>query len=453
MTLDGEEDPNAITEHGRFTLAADVDDDGTITEVEFWSGNTLLETLTGAPYELSIAFSSVDSGLREFRAVATDDAGQVAEDSVEVSVNIAGGNLENIDHDLFDGVILPVSVADSIGGAITEINGRIYVSATQSSGDGILLATLPELETQWQREFDGPLWSLSSAIDDNHLAVAVSEAESWVAYVLDLPTGDTSTSWTLGPEPANGILGPHITSTSAGLLATTTATDVALFDTRGALLEDGFSVGSGVITELVTASDDSLVYVSFGDALNASSTTCATNSDFCAQAVEPGNGVLWVTGLSEQPAGIHRIAPTDDGGAFVAAALDSSEFGFELHKLTPQGVIVDTSLQGESGPDESGDRVRSLSPDNKGGVVACGGTGFLIDEDSSPSPFVAAFDPDLNLVWLLRDFVEAEDGAYAMACAVTDEAVYVYGLRDMVVEFLDEEPVAVGSAWLARISL
>jgi hypothetical protein len=173
------------------------------------------------------------------------------------------------------------------------------------------------------------------------------------------------------------------------------------------------------------------------------------------QATDPRGGVSWVTGLSEQRSGIHRSAPTDDGGAFVATKLVASlgDPAVELLRVTPQGVVSQTSLYGEQGFDDSGHRVTSLASDNKGGVVACGGDGVLVHESNSPSPFVAAFDSDLNLVWEIDDFVEAADGGYAMACAVTDEAVFVYGLRDMEVGFVDDEPWLVGSAWLARISL
>ncbi|MBV1857169.1 MAG: hypothetical protein KUG77_02070 [Nannocystaceae bacterium] len=455
LTLDGEAVPNAILEHVTHTLAAAASDDGETLAVEFWRGNTLLRTLDTAPFELEISFSSVDSGLREYRAVATDSAGLSAEDTLEVSINIAGGNLQDISHDLFTGAIGSAGSAEFFGGAIAEIEGRLYVSATRSDGTGLLLATLPELETQWERQFSGPLWSLSAALGDEELAVAVAEPGAWVAHVLDRTDGSTNTSWVLGPRPKEfGVLGPQIAATPAGLIATTTPRELALFDSDGNALGSEANLKNGVVTELITASDGALVYVGFGDAFNESEATCATNSDFCAQAMLPGGGVSWVTGLSEQRAGIHRLAPTADGGAFVSAAVfDDKDSSFELLKLTTQGVIAETQLHGVAAVDESGDRVMSLSPDNKGGVVACGGAGFLIDEDSSPSPVVYAFDSDLNTVWEARDFVEAEDGAYALACAVTDKSVFVYGLRDMEVEFIDDEPYAVGSAWIARISL
>lgn len=456
LTLDGSEDPSAITEHATLTLAALATDDGEITSVEFWRADTLLAKRDAAPFELDIAFSSVDSGLREFRAVATDDSGQAAEDELEVSVNIAGGNVEEVEDNLFEGAIRPVSLSSIIGGTIVEIEGRIYLSATQSDGRGILAATLPELETQWQRDFDGPLWSRSTAVGSDQLAVAAADNGSWIAYLLDRSDGTADFSWVLGPDPGEaGILGPHITSTPAGILATTTPTDVNLFDLDGNDLSAGFSVSNGIVTELITASDGGLTYVSFGDATNSLPGQCATNSDFCAQAVEPGAGVVWVTGLSEQLSGLHRSAPTDDGGAFVAAKLIGSGGGpgFELLKVTADGVVSDTAQYGEQAVDDSGDRVMGLAPDNKGGVVACGGAGVIVHENTSPSPFVAVFDPDLNLIWELRDFIDAIDGAYALACAVTDDAVFVYGLRDMGIAFVGDEPWVVGPAWLARISL
>lgn len=456
LTLDGDADPNAITEHGTHTLAADAADDGEIISVEFWRGDTLLDSLDAPPFEVDVVFSSVDTGFQEYRALATDDAGQSVEDDLDLSVNIAGGNVEDIEYELFEGASRPVSLNSLVTGAITKIDGRLYLSATRSDGSGILVATLPELEVQWQRDFDGPLWARSSELGSDQLAVAASDLGNWVAYILDRSDGTADFSWVLGPDPgASGAVGPHIIQTPAGLLATTTPTNVGLFDLGGNDLDGGFSIENGVVTELSAASDGGLAYVGFGDALNNIPGECSTNSEFCLPAIAPGGGVAWVTGLSEQLSGIHRAAPTGDGGAFVATKLVASvgEPAVEILRVTSQGVVSDAALFGETGFDNSGDRVTGLASDNKGGVVACGGDGVLVHESSSPSPFVAAFDSDLNLIWELRDFIEATDGGYALACAATDDAVYVYGLRDMVVGFVDEEPWLVGSAWLARVSL
>ncbi|MCR9159402.1 MAG: hypothetical protein ACE37F_23155 [Nannocystaceae bacterium] len=463
ILLDGDESPDAITTHGVRVLSAQVEDDGEEATVELWRGDTLLTTLTTPPYEFELAFSSVDTGFTTYRALVEDEAGQVAEDDLEVSVNIAGGNLEEIDDGLWRGALLPITEASFLGGGVAEVDGDIYVSAARDDGNGLVYASLDALEPIWTRSFDGPVWAPVVAVGQDEVAVAVAESGDWRVHILEQSSGDTSVEWILGEEPApatgdaQGSLGPRLAALSSGIAATTRPERVSLFSFDGRALDIEASVNHGVVSSLVASSDGGRLYVSFGDAFSSESGTCSTDSEFCAQTIESDGSIPWVTGLSQQIAGIHQIAPTGDGGAFVSATIFSRpDRSFEILKLSPEGVVVDSQLAGEVGNlgvDESGDKPMAMSPDRKGGLVVCGGGGVMTSESNPPYAWVSAYDEQLNLVWHLSQFVESETGAYGLACAATDEAAFVYGLRDITVDNVNGLETAVGDAWLARVSL
>lgn len=94
LFLDGSEQPEAITDHALVLLSADVQADAGVSQVQFFANDVPIGTDTDAPFEQSDPLASDDSGLRTYRAVVTDNSRETAEDTVEVSINIAGGNRE-----------------------------------------------------------------------------------------------------------------------------------------------------------------------------------------------------------------------------------------------------------------------------------------------------------------------------------------------------------------------
>ncbi len=80
--------PTTVTTAGNITLTADAKDDVGVTKVTFYRGNTEIGSDTTAPYTLDAAVTAADNGTVSYRAVATDAAGNSAESSASVTVNI-----------------------------------------------------------------------------------------------------------------------------------------------------------------------------------------------------------------------------------------------------------------------------------------------------------------------------------------------------------------------------
>ncbi|WP_444996936.1 glycosyl hydrolase family 18 protein [Aliikangiella sp. IMCC44359] len=73
-----------------FTVTA-TDEDGSVTKVDFYNNNQLIDTVTGAPYSVSIRDAAI--GKYTLRAVATDDSAQQGEASVSIEVVDSNTNL------------------------------------------------------------------------------------------------------------------------------------------------------------------------------------------------------------------------------------------------------------------------------------------------------------------------------------------------------------------------
>lgn len=86
---------------------------GSISNVKFYNGNTLLSTANGSPYTYS--WTNVAAGTYNIRAVATDNQGRLAEASVTIKVNKPQG---------------------PYGGAPIAIPGRIQAELFDEGGNG-----------------------------------------------------------------------------------------------------------------------------------------------------------------------------------------------------------------------------------------------------------------------------------------------------------------------------
>lgn len=153
IRLDGQAEPGAVNDHAVVTIDADVmDDDNDVVQVEFFLGESSLGVVMKPPFETQVALSSVDTGLRTFRALATDGSRLTAEDALEVSINIAGGNVEDVQRNMFEGALV-VAGPYAIGGGVAAHDSRVYLSAVNSDGTGSLLSLIEEFDVQWTREF------------------------------------------------------------------------------------------------------------------------------------------------------------------------------------------------------------------------------------------------------------------------------------------------------------
>jgi hypothetical protein len=459
LTLDGEEDPSAIGSHRTVQLRAEVwDADGDAQKVEFYYGDERLAELSTPPFEVSLALSSVDSGSRVFRAVATDATQLTGEDELDVSVNISGGNIEDVERGLFESALVPVFFYE-VGGGVSVYDNRVYVSSISAESGGRLTALLPELEVQWQQEFVNGLRSPAQGLPNGMLAIGTLEGGNWVVRTLEAGTGDTSGSWILGVAPSSdGGFGPLIAPLSDGIYATTDTQTMRRYSFAGQDLGTVVDTQVGVISGVAVNPASDLAYVSFGDVFESKMESCATSSDFCALAVSPGGETEWITGLAKQHAGIHRIAPALDGGAFLAAAVPSDDaHGYILLRINENGVVVDTALDGSTGTgigDDDDDSIVAIGSDGKGGVVVCGSYGAIVpDAGEENGTFVALFDSDLDKVWEVRDLLSDTGSSRALGCAASADSVFVYGIEELDIGEAGGEPAAVGQAWIARVSL
>lgn len=118
--------PNAggLIAPGSIALAATASDaDGTVSKVDFYSGTSLLGTVTAAPYTL--AWSNVAAGTYTLTAKATDNLG-IATTSSSVKVVVAANQLPT------------VSVTSPVAGSAVSIRAPMVLTATAADADGIV---------------------------------------------------------------------------------------------------------------------------------------------------------------------------------------------------------------------------------------------------------------------------------------------------------------------------
>jgi RHS repeat-associated protein len=156
------------------TLSASAaDSDGTVSQLEFFQGSTLLATVTSAPYTFSA--NNLSGGTYSFTARATDNRGaSVTSASATVLVNVAptitlASPANNATFTAPASITLTAEVADT-DGAIAQVdffNGATLVATRITAPYSVVLTDVPQ-----------GAHSLSARVTDNHGAVATSAAVS-----------------------------------------------------------------------------------------------------------------------------------------------------------------------------------------------------------------------------------------------------------------------------------
>jgi hypothetical protein len=118
--------PRTVTAAGPVTLTANASDDVGVTKVTFYRGNTEIGTDTTAPYELKDSVTAAQNGDVVYRAVATDAAGNTAESTITVTVNI----------DVTKPTVSLIAVP-----AVVAAAGEITLTATASDNTGVTKVT------------------------------------------------------------------------------------------------------------------------------------------------------------------------------------------------------------------------------------------------------------------------------------------------------------------------
>ncbi|AWT34378.1 hypothetical protein GCM10008956_25600 [Deinococcus arenae] len=80
--------PTTVTAAGTITLSATATDNVGVTKVDFYQGSTLISSDTTSPYTATASVTSAQNGSVTYRAVASDAAGNTAEATASVTVNI-----------------------------------------------------------------------------------------------------------------------------------------------------------------------------------------------------------------------------------------------------------------------------------------------------------------------------------------------------------------------------
>ncbi len=462
LFLDGDEDPNAIGSHGTRLLSAGVTDDGSVAQVEFFRDAVLIATATSAPYEVALTMSSLDSGARTYQAVATDDGGLTGSDSLDVSINIVGGVVEAVNGDLFSGGIHAAGADQAVGGGVSVAGADVFIAGVSDDDEGVLLRTNTDLEVQWEQRFGQGIRSAPAPTPDGQVAVGVLVDGSWTVRIVSQLDGSTNESWILGPAPlSDGGLGPLLSIAGERLDATENPLDVVRFGDVNSTRRSVLFESDDVVFDLAPSQDGETLFVGYGSVFGANDTPCATTSRRCVAAMSPQGETIWEVGLTDITAGIPHLAPGPTGGVFVATDVYAAGRGsYLLLKVSPSGAIETEARYGEQALDpqlEEGDRVVAAAPHPSGGIVVCGTHGPFVaglgQTGLTPTPFVALFDQQLNLVWETRQVIEPElGGGYTIGCSATSADVFTYGLRGHVAAD-DGNPVIEGQAWVARLSL
>lgn len=462
LTLDGDEEPNAIGSHGTRILRADVIDDGDLAQVEFRRDGVFIGMTTSAPFEVTLSMSSIDSGARTYEAVAIDAEGLTGGDSLDVSINIVGGVVEAVNGDLFFGGIHGAGADQAVGGGLAVYGTDVFVAGISDDDEGVLLRANTALEVEWEQRFGEGIRSAPSPTSDGQLAVGVVVDGSWTLRLVSQLDGATNESRVLGPAPASeGGLGPLLSVAGERVDVTENPFDVIRYSDLNSTMRTVLFESEHVVYDIAPSQDGETVLIGYGSVFGFSDTACTTTSRRCVAALTPLGETIWEVGLTDMTAGIPHLAPGPTGEVFVVTDIYAEAPGsYLLLKVSESGAVESEAWHGEQALDsqlEEGDRVVAAAPHPSGGIVVCGTHGPFVaglgETGLTPTPFVALFDQDLNLVWETREVIEPElGGGYTIGCSATSEDVFTYGLRGHTAAD-DGNPVIEGQGWVARLSL
>ncbi len=182
------------------------DSDGSVTKVEFFSGNTLIGTVSNSPYQIS--WNNPTAGTYSLTAKATDDDGlSTTSQSVSITVTVSGGG--------GGGTTTPpqVSITAPAGGTTFTAGDNITITASASDSDGsvtkveffhsgvTLLATemTAPYDFTWQNVQAGTYILTAKATDDDNL----STVSAPVTITVSLPISQQPPVVSLD-KPVNG---------------------------------------------------------------------------------------------------------------------------------------------------------------------------------------------------------------------------------------------------------
>ena len=177
--------PASQTTAGPVTLTATAsDDDGTIANVKFYEGNTILATLTAPPY--TYIYTTTTAKIYRFRAVATDDKG-LSTTSSEFGVTL--GQLTN----LAPKVNLAVSPTSqtapgplTLSASASDDDGTIAKVAFYVNGSKIVDVMAPPYTTPYTTTSNAIYKFTAVATDDKGLSTTTADVNVSVGQLTNL---------------------------------------------------------------------------------------------------------------------------------------------------------------------------------------------------------------------------------------------------------------------------
>ncbi|WP_407569377.1 Ig-like domain-containing protein [Deinococcus altitudinis] len=116
-----------LTVPGSVVLTATASDDKGIVKVEFYDNTVKVGEVTSAPYTLTRTYAASDAGAHVIRVVATDTAGQMAEDSKTLTAAVAPTVQVS-------GVVSLFRAGTAVGGATVSVIGTTVQTLTDDNG-------------------------------------------------------------------------------------------------------------------------------------------------------------------------------------------------------------------------------------------------------------------------------------------------------------------------------
>ncbi|PYV44646.1 MAG: hypothetical protein DMG06_05675, partial [Acidobacteria bacterium] len=211
VSITGPSNGAAFTAPADITITADASDtDGSISQVDFYQGTTLLGSDNSFPY--SFAWNSVAAGSYTLTAKATDDKGIPTSSSpVNVTVNAGGGSLPPPWADLDLGAVGAAGSASSAGGTFTVSGSGADIWNTADAfhyvyqpltGDGQIVARVASLQNTDAWAKVGVMIRETLTANSRHAMMTLTSANG-LAFMRRLSTAGTTTrsALTAGAAP------------------------------------------------------------------------------------------------------------------------------------------------------------------------------------------------------------------------------------------------------------
>lgn len=298
--------------------ATATDGNGTISNVKFYNGTTLLFTDNSAPY--SYEWTNVPAGNYELRAVATDNEGNESEDVINIRVNVPQGPYSGAAHSIPGTVQLEEF---DLGG-----NGFAYQDASPGSETGVNFRTDEDVDIEECTDA-GAGYNLGWTTAGEWLEYTVN-VEASGTYDLDLRVACNADNRTLSVEVggvaiANNVAIPNTTGWQ--IWTTVTVNEVEL------------TAGEQIMRITIGAEDYiNLNYVSFTGVNvsvppTVSITSPANNSDFTI--LETVNITATASDADGTVSGIQFYA-----GSSLLGADNTSPYSFDWSGMKPGSYSI-----------------------------------------------------------------------------------------------------------------